>query len=488
MRAAFPRDPAPGSSGASRAPRVALAAAVLFLGLQWAWLAPVPFLSEDWTQLAALGDVETLSAALDPGREPLRPLQHAFLWLLAHCGADPAGSLPAVARAVALALFAGSTALVLGLARRAGLGAGGAAAAALLFVAFPCAKLLVWPAAIGSPLRVAFELAALLLLVRRAQGGPGWSGALGLVSLVLALGGHESAFLLPAILLAWLACVGTAGLREGLARVRAALRDPYVLAACALAAFHVVHLLWFRPQRVHGAKDLAALPANLAKAALALAPEVLRGPAIAGLRGHLGTLGLVLGGAALLAALALWILALWRGGLARFAALAIALDLGLAVAGAGFVQRYACLAAAFAALSVAEWASTPARRALAAALGLAWACDAWVDAREIRTAGAGALRLAAEARAVPGTAPLVLVGVPDMIGAEVDVPFFNWGGALFLRAHGCARPVRLVRERAFRTNSDQELVGPAQLAEFAAQGAVVLRWTGHDAPLVPYTP
>ncbi|MCY2962000.1 MAG: hypothetical protein NTY35_17725 [Planctomycetota bacterium] len=471
-------------------PRGVSIAVAGFLAILWGILAPVPFLSEDWTQMEQLGRVPTFLGALDPAREPLRPLQHAFLWALAHCGVDPATWLPTAARAFAFVLQGLACWAVVGLARRAGLGVRGVAIALLLFAVFPNVKMLSWPAAIGSPGRVAFELLALLYLARRAGGGSARDGWIGLAALAVALGFHESAFLLPAILLAWIACIGTESLASGMRRALAGLRDPFVLGACALGAFHLVHLLFFRPGRVHGAKDLAALPANFVKAALALAPEALREIGVEGLRGNRGTVGIAAACIVLVVVAIVALLALRRGGLARFAVAAVAIDLGLAVAGAGFVQRYACLASAFAALALARLANTGRRAAVAtvALLGLLWAGDSVQDALEIRAAGRSALALAAEARRVHDGGPLGIVGVPDMVGAEEDVPYFNWGGASFLRAHGVPAPVELLRERRFRTNSDQELVDAARLRELEAAGVDLWRWPALDSPLVSYPP
>jgi hypothetical protein len=346
-------------------PRAAWAAVGALLVATWPALARVPFLSEDWTWIARFAATPRLSGALDPAIEPFRPLQHLWLWTLAHGGLDPAGSLPGLARIPPLLLVLGACVAVVALARRAGLASRATILALFLFAAFPCAKIVVWPAAIGSPGRVACELAALAFLVRRARGGPAWSGAAGLAAFAAAIGFHESAILLPVLILAWLACVGVDALGAGLARVRSALRDPFVAAAVAMAVAHALHLFFLRPERVHVAKDLAALPANVAKAALSLAPEFVRAIGIDGLRGEHGVLGFALGVAAVALATGVWGMALRRGGLARFAAVAVALDLGLAVLGTWFAQRYACLSAAFVALAVAEWAVSRARWVLA---------------------------------------------------------------------------------------------------------------------------
>ncbi len=469
-------------------PFVAVCVCVVLAAL-WTIVAPVPFLSEDWTQLEQLARVDTFFGALDPAREPLRPLQHAFLWALAHSGVDPTSWLPAAARLFAFLLHGVACLAVWGLARRAGIGAVGALVAAILFVVFPNVKMLAWPAAIGSPGRTTFELVALLFLVRRVQTGSARDGWIGLAALVVSLAFHETALLLPAILLAWIACVGAESLARGVRRALAALRDPFVLGACAIGAAHLVHLLFFRPGRVHGAKDPAALPANFVKAALSLAPEFVRDLGIEGFRGHRGTIGMVAAGVVLALVAFVAMMLLRRGGVARFAVVAIVIDLGLAVLGAGFVQRYACLASAFAALGLTQWAlARPHRRAriAIAILGIVWLADSVRDAVEIRRAGVAAETLAARVRALEGSGSLAIVGVPDMIGAEEDVPYFNWGGELFLRAHGVARPVELLRERAFRTNSDQTLVDAARIRQMQADGLEVLRWSQTTETLAPY--
>ncbi len=450
--------------------------------------ASVPFLSEDWTQMELARGFESIFGAMDWAREPLRPLQHAFVWCLAHGGLDPALVLPAVARGVGFALFAVACGALVRLAREAGFASRATGIALLLAISFPNVKALSWPAAIGSPGRVAFELVALLFLVRRARGGAAGNGVVGVAAFVIALGFHESAILLPVILTAWIACVGAADLRSGIRRAIAALRDPYVGATCGIAFVHVLHLVFFRPGRVHGAKELAALPANVAKAILSLAPESVRDIGIEGLRGNRGTIGTVAACVAVACVALVFVLALRRGGILRFASLAIALDLGLAAGTAGFVQRYAILASAFAALGLSAWATTRGRIAVVAVLGATWMYDAHVDAREIRAAGRGAIALATEVRRLPGSGPLAIVGVPGLVGAETDVPFFNWGGTIFLRAHGVRRSVTLLRERVFATNSDQEFVADDGLRELGEKGVELRRWTGFESPLAECPP
>jgi len=449
------------------------------LAAAFAIVAPAPFLGEDWIHLGAMGSVASLASALDPAREPLRPFQHGIFWLLAHSGWDPAGgALPAVARAFAFALHALACAAVYGLARTGGLGRGSAAVASALFAVFPNVKMLAWPAAIGSPGRVALELVGLLLFARRLGGGAAWTGAGALAAFALALGFHESAFLLPVLVLAWAASAGTGGLRAGLGRAAAALRDPFVFAALAVAIGHVVHLAFFRPQRHHGFNRLASFPANGVKASLSLAPEWLREIGVEGLRGHRGTIGWIAGVTVLALVALTFALALRRGGLARFAALAALLDLGLAVVAVGFVQRYACLAAACLALPLAAWARSRSGAAVVIVLAASWAADSAHDALEFRAAGRAALRVAADARALRaelGAAPAMLLDLPDMVGSEQDVPFF---AEPLLAAYGAAGPWRLARTRPFRTTTSVELVDDARIDAALAAGVRVFEFDG----------
>lgn len=460
---------------------------LLIAALQFAIVAPAPFVSEDWTHLAAAREVPTLAEALSPEREPMRPFQHAFFWLLSRSGLDPAAADSAtLARLPAFVLHLGACAALYAFARACGATKRTAALACALFACAPNVKSLAWPAAIGSPGRVAFELAALACFAWQARERRFLRGAAGLVFFACALAFHESAFLAPLVLLAWLVAGEARGVRAGLANLRVALRDPFLLAFVFGGALHLVQLS-LRAQRHHGVKGLDALPANVAKAALSLAPEPLRAAAIEGLRGGHAWIGAVLGGAVVLAVLLLFAFALRRGGPARFASLAIAADLGLAVLGVGFVQRYAYFSSAVLALTLAVIAQARPRSATAFAaplLALAWTIDAFVDAREFRAGGAiaaGVVEGARHARAQCGAAPIALVDVPDMSGAEEDVPLFNWGLDHVLAAHRVEGPWILWRTREFRTSSNVERVDAAELERATRDG--VPRLLVYDATL-----
>jgi hypothetical protein len=453
----------------------------IVLACQLALVAHTPLLSEDWTQRAERAAIPSFFGALDPRIEPLRPLQHAYFWVIAHSGTDPAGfALPLGARAFAFALHAISCAFVYLLAREAGARRAGATAAVLLFALFPNVKSIAWPAAIGSPGRVCFELIALYALVRQARAPRAATGALALIAFVLALGFHESAMLLPAMFAAWIAFAGRGTVRDGIDRVRRALRDPWILALFALAFVYFVQL-FLRPQRHHHAKALDALPANVVKAALALVPEWIRVPAVDGLRGQLGPAGYALGGGAVLvvALAALWILR--RSAFGRFVVIAVGLELLLPVLGTGFAQRYAYFSSALVAIGLGVWsqlAATRKRALVVAAVTAVWGFDAFVDAFEYRAAGREAEWIAARARderahAGPG-AQIAIVDPPDMSGAERDVPTFNWGLDYFLEAHGADGPWLLWRTVPFATNTNVELVDRERIERARREGAPAL--------------
>ncbi len=479
-------DPAavPPRSASARIPIFAFVLTVGVLTLAHGLLRDMPFISEDWTQLAEMRAVPTFLGALDPAIEPLRPLQHAYFWILAHCGGDPAGtSMPYAARALAFVLQAGSCACVYLLAREAtarriGGGHLGALAALALFLSFPNVKTLAWTAAIGSAGRVCFELLALLLLVQHARQPRALRALFGLAAFAIALSFHESAMLLPAMLVLWIAFVQAETLREGLSRLRVAARDPWLRVLFAVTVLYGLYLV-FRPQRYHELKSLLSLPAGIVKAATALLPEAVRVRVVDGFRDHdTDTLGLVVA-CVLFLALAAGALVLLRGSrIARFVLLACALDLGLAVVGAGFVQRYAYFSSALVAIGLGVWlARNPVilRGALIVALGAWWGLDSAHDIRDMRATRRACDDLVREARdrraALGAGVPIVILDPIDMTGSERDIPLFNWGLDFLLEAHGVAGPWPLWRTRPFSTSTNVELVDAETLRQARRTGS-----------------
>lgn len=458
-----------------------------WIGLAFARVGGTPFVSEDWTQIAENGAIPELLDAVSFAREPLRPFQHAFLWCVAHCGLDPAGdALPWIAHALGFALHVLSCVLVFRLARLFGLRDTWAWGAALLFAAYPNVKSLAWTAAVGNPARVCFELAAFVAFVAHLR-RPSWRGPAGYAAFLAALTCHESAMLFPALLCAWLVLVEAGSLRAGFARVGRALRDPWFLLLVATCALYVAHLAT-RTQRHHRVKSFDALPANVVKAATALLPEFARTWIVDGFRGQGMPFALAGIAFALLAIAAAVIV--FRSRRARFVLAVVACELGLAVLGAGFAQRYAYLSSAFVALGLVAWAArgrglgapaadetvaagtnptaargAGARLAAVSLLGAVWAYDAWVDARDFRAVRG--LRDTLFERVVaaqgPGHATVVVLDPPDMIGAERDVPLFNWGLDYQLHAHGIGERVILWRTRPYATSSSVEAVDPDRL-------------------------
>jgi hypothetical protein len=461
---------------------LAFALVLAVLAIEMVALAHVPFVSEDWTQMSEMRAVPSFLGALDPGREPLRPFQHAFFWVITHCGGDPTEwSLPFFAHAFGFALHGASCMFVWLLAREAGVSRNGALAACVTFALFPNVKTLAWAAAIGTPGRTCFELAALWLLASHARSPRPGRAALGLLAFALALGFHESAMLLSAILVLWIVFVHGATLRDGLARLRAASRDPWLLGLAFLAAAYAVQLV-LRPQRHHALKSFASLPANVVKAETALAPEWWRTLVVDGFRAgaaHTGAFCAAAIGFVAIAVLAAVLLR--RSQVARFVVLACAIDLGLAVLGAGFVQRYASWSSALVAVGLGIWVGRHPgawRSAVLLVVGMSWAWDTALDVRDLRRLGPQTDALLHDMRTARARAgddvPIAVVDPADMIGAEHDIPLFNWGLDFLAEAHGIPGPWLLWRTGPYATGTNVELVDRSRVDAERASGRIVV--------------
>lgn len=499
--------------------RLVLALAVVVLA--WTGVKDAPFLSEDWTHLAeARGDAGWWSA-FDLAREPLRPLQH----LVFHVLAGTASPDPTLARAASFALHVAACALVFFLALELLRGVAkddaertrAASGAALLFALAPNVKGLAWTAAISTPARAVFLLAALLAFARALRTGSRGARAAFVACFGLALLAHESAIVLPALCVAWAVCAPSpsstpstpstpstgstraakrstpparaadelapaAGLRAAFDRAVAALKRPELALVVLAALVYVVYSAFLRPERHHGLKSLDSLPANVVKASLALVPELVRANVVEFLRAHPGAGGLAGAGLlfAVLGALAAWILV--RGNaLARFALVAVALDLVLPVLSTGFTQRYAYFGSACAALALGAWAARtwmPWTFGVVLALGTAWGADQLRDVEEYAEAGRVATRVlesaAALRRGAPEGVPVAVVDAPDVWGAEADIPLFNWGLLEALERGGAGRGFVAWRTRAYHTGTDVELVTLERARAAEARGEAVL--------------
>lgn len=471
---------------------VRLAGACAAIAITWWIVRDAPFLSEDWTHLAAARADAGWTSAFDLAREPLRPLQHLFFHVLARFDHPD----PAAARAVSFGLHALACALVFALAIELRTGARAASAAALLFALAPSVKGLAWSASISTPGRAVFVLAGLWCFARALRTGSKPAGAGLLACFLLALGFHESAIVLPVLCVAWAALAGerAAPVRDRAKAALTALRMPELATLCIATLAYVTYLALLRPERHHGLKSLAALPANAVKASLALFPEVVRANTVELLRAHPGAVGLAAGVVLLLALGALAWCVLARGDrIARFAVLAVAIDLLLPTIGAGFVQRYAYLGMAFAALALGAWAARTDRvpsLLFVIVVGCAWASDGLNDAREYADAGKRATRIVEAACALrartPETVVVAIVDPPDVLGSERDVPVFNWGLAQALERAGCDRGFVLWRTRPYATSTDVELVTLERLRAAEARGEVVLVKGDAHFPSFPF--
>lgn len=444
-----------------------LALVVLVCAAIYAAIAGLPFFSEDYTQLLEKSRLPNLWAAIDLSLDPLRPFQHLSYYLLGRC-AEPD---PCWLRALAVLLHGGSVLLVARLARALGAAERESYAAAVLFLVFPCVKVLVWGAAISNPLRVFFVLGALVAFAERRR------AALA-VCFTLALLSYECAIVLP-VLFALLAFAR--GERERFAEKG--------FWGYAIATLGYIVYVCARPQRHDTLKPLDSIPANLVKAALGVAPEPLREACIEAFRGHGGALLVVLGCALFLAWIGLFAIALWRGGPAlRFVVLAIAADLVLPVIGAGFTQRYAYLPGAFAAIGLVlasrSW-KPRVRQAVLAAAFLAWSYDTLRDVLDYHAAARLQQRifaeLAEERAAVGPEQPVAVLELPDMAGKEHDLPLFNWGAEEAVRRAAIPGPWVFWRTRRYATGSDIPELPAGHLATLKANRVPVLWFHPADA-------
>jgi hypothetical protein len=259
---------------------------------------------------------------------------------------------------------------------------------------------------------------------------------------------------------------------------RRALRDPWLVALCGSAAAYAVYQ-FLRPERYSRAKALDALPANVVKGATALLPEDLRVLIVDGLRAQGGPAFAIAGLLLALLAAAAGLLA-WSSRPWRFALVAIAIELGLPMLAAGFVQRYACFAAAIAAVGLALWVAPggAARRVAVLALIVLWARDSIVDALDFRALAQRIPEwiegLREQRQRAGAGVPIAIVDPPDMYGREEDIPLFNWGLDLALRAHHVEGPWLFWRTRRYRTSTFVELVGEGRIAAARRSGVPLL--------------
>lgn len=478
-----------GWTGASLSSRwttwAVVAAALLTVGVvavEYSMIAGLPFFSEDYTltALAATqaGPLDALSLEL----VPLRPLQHLFFHWVAH----GANGVAATARIPGVALHMGSCLLVYFLARKLGAGVLGGVVAMTLYAVFPNCKSFVWTAAIGWPGRQFFLLLSLVAFLHHAQKSSLLATCICVTSLVLALGFHQGAFLLPVLAVACSLGMADAGSQGSARAVIRRLKDPLLLGITLLVIVYLVYLVVLRDNRHTEVRSFAALPANLVKSSLCLFPEWYRQFVVEGLRG--GGLGFLAAAGAFLVVPILVGVILCKGSLlARCLLSIIVLDLALPALTTGFVQRYAYLASAFLACGLGRWIETLGARSRVGAgaifllLATQWAYDSHRDIQEYREAGRVTTRLLQQALAAyEERAPeesIIVVNIPTCWGSENDLPLFNWGfGQALLQLdqaqNGAGRAgSRLQRLELWRTrilytnftNSDLRLVSEARL-------------------------
>lgn len=443
-----------------------VAAAILF-----ALTAFYPPQSEDWVHLEILCRQTSWLAAFDLPVSHSRPIWFLSLWVLLPEGFDH----PERIRAVTFALHVLIAASVGVLARALGASPRRALCTVLLFLCFPTVKGLAWLLAISTPLHVLLMFVAMIVTVAHAQRPRAATGLLLLTTQVLAVGSHSAAAFLPFCVLVLATAVSPRGWRV--------VFDRWLLAEVVVGC-GLVLLLACLPtsDRYHSLRSFGAIAANGSRALLSLWPELVRGPAIEGLRGAHGVLGTAYGFAVCAATGLGFLWVLWRADKLTRALLLIAcIDLVPPILTAGFVIRYAYFPAGLVAIALLLRARpTPRWIVPLALLAAGWLYDTAVDVAETRAGGRIGIAVVESARAVRqevgAGVPVVLADAPGEVGAERDVPVFNWGLARALHRQGVDGPWRLVRTRDFMTNTDVEKVDEAALQALVRQGVDVRRW------------
>lgn len=460
---------------------LALVLCAWLMGLFWAGRG-IPFLADDYDFLRIAAAMHSPLEAFARDHAAPKPLHHLiFYW-----GAHVTGPSPALMRLPAFLAHAAALFFVHRLARQAGASSGGAMFAAGLYATFATTRSLLWPVAISGFARVTFTLAALSFWIdandelRRRRRA---SGIAAVLAALLAMAAHQSGALTPLFLVLWSGLAGEGSLLAHARRLRAAALSPVVLASIAV----VLGYLWWAsgaPDQYRNVLQPGAIAANSLRGLVSLMPDHLRSVAVEAARGHLGAAGTAVGWATIAIAAGTygWLL-VFGGSIWRFAILAGAIDLGLAVVTAGYSQRYVFLAAALFSVavgrSITRTAGTRRGRWLqigALLLGIAWFAESLRIVNEFQDAGAVASTLLDQAERASARLPegmtLVVANAPEVWGRDHDLMLFNWGFAPALEMRGVHREVRMIRTVAGHAGScAAQLFPPEELGRLRADPA-----------------
>lgn len=429
-----------------------------------------PLQSEDWIHLEIIAQ-RPWQDAFDLHVSHARPLWFLGLWSMLPTGLEH----PALMRIPLFVMHGVIGGLVGVLAQSLGASSRRALLTVVLFLCFPTVKGLSWILAISTPQHVLLMLVAMIAAVAHVKRPRAATGILLIAAQVLAVVAHSAAALLPG-------CIAMLAIAVSSLRWRVLL-DRWLLLHLAVGAALILVLASLpTTERYHSIRSLPAIMANGSRALLSLLPELVRGPAIEGLRGAYGSAGMAFGltVCALTATFFCWVL--WRASaVCRALFVAALIDLVPPILTAGFVVRYAYFPAAMASIALLL-AARPTKRWLVAigALGCLWLVDTAVDVTEIRRGGELGTVVIEAARAVraevgPGVA-IVLVNAPGEVGAERDVPVFNWGLAEALAKNGVDGPWQFARTENYITSSDVDFVEVDRLAEMVREGVAVWGW------------
>jgi hypothetical protein len=441
--------------------------AAIYVAFLWYQTLGLPFFSDSFSHLDMTSRFGGMLDIFDLDLIPLRPLQHAWFYILQ--GIE--GVHPGLARLPLFAMHLLACPLLWLLMREFGCSRRSCAIGVAAFLAFPSAKSLLWVAAVGWPGRLVATLLTCWLFLRHDR-RPSKITGLGLVlSFVIALGFHQSAVMLPAWLILLVAMQEDFSLKPTLERSLRLMRDPWFLSVLLLATSFAVYVAFLREARYHHVM-IQSIPANGARALFCIAPEFIRHPCVEGLRGQSGLWGYALGGGASLLMGGGLLLLLWRGSeVVRFLVLAMAMELSFPVMITGFSHRYAYVSAALMAVLLAIWWQSRQggnwRLALVIALCCAWTYDQFTDLAEIRAAGAQSERLLGQlveaGRQGGRNSAVVVINAPYVAGAERDFPVFNYGMRHALQRRGGSNPWVLVNTAKLSFGTDFKTVTQEEL-------------------------
>lgn len=445
---------------------------LVWIAAQCALACSYPLFAEDWTELEVIRGFGSVWEIFTTNHPPPRPLQHLEFYAATHW----TSTAPWAMRLPLYLLHLGSIAGCAALARALGLARGAVLAATALFALYPATTALVYPASTGMVGRTTFAIWALAALAGSARRR--WLAPVAVAFGTIALLFHQGAVaLVPLFVL--LGVLGVHSRGQGTGNPWQALVRPAPLAFAGVVA--IFFLLTMHADSPHTSlRNWPSIAGNAAKAAFAVFPSDVRHFVVEGLRGNGGSTPFAIAAAGLGVLALAALLTFWRGSaLTRFCILAIAIDLAIPIATAGYSQLYTLLSGALASILVVDLLTRHRRFVpVGIVLALGWAFDSVDGALGAKDAGETVERIltttANACARLPAEKRLVLCDVPLTWGRERDLMVLHWGLPEALAARGAPRAfaIEQIRTRPFPGGTRARLVDPAELARLRQDPAV----------------